>query len=98
MSTMSSHALSRLIECVDDVDVGQRIHLGRRGIRALLPRQKGRPYNGCVRNDAPRIAAITGRVLITTIRVVVLTILAAVVVFCGVQDRVTAAGARRYVA
>jgi hypothetical protein len=26
------------------------------------------------------------------------TLLAAVVVFCGVQDRVTAAGARRYVA
>jgi hypothetical protein len=30
--------------------------------------------------------------------VVRMTLVAAVVVFCGVQDRVTAAGARRYVA
>jgi hypothetical protein len=30
--------------------------------------------------------------------VVRVTLMAAVVVFCGVQDRVTAAGARRYVA
>jgi hypothetical protein len=36
-------------------------------------------------------------VRLTAARVVVFTFVAALVVFCAVQDRVTAAGARRYV-
>ena len=60
------------------------------------PRETGQEDTCAWRGVASRVSG--GASLVLNKRVVVFSFVAAIVAFCVVQDRVTAAGARRYVA